>query len=121
MFSKFYIYFRNFSYKSIYINVSNQLKNKYNTILRNNIRKLYFLCQPYRSFDYNKKAIKNTNKTIDYIYNLPNYSIQKINANIFLVKNVLQHVWQIYANNPIRICGSFLSSYCILSMFFKDS
>lgn len=121
MFSKFFICSRNFSYRSIYLNIDNELRKKFKAVLRKNVRKMCWLSQPYRNFDYNRKAIYKTDKTIAYIYNFPNYSIRIMTANILLLKHVMQNVWQIYATYPFRICGSFLGSYCVLSSVFKDS
>jgi len=118
MFSRFCICSSNFTYRSIYFNINKKLQKKFKVVLRKNVRKISWLSQPYRNFEYNRKAIYKTDNTIRYICNFPNYSSRIMSANILLFKNVMQNIWQIYATYPFRICGFFLGSYYVLSSIF---
>ena len=111
MLSRIGIFFYNISYKPIFRKFSNELENRSKLILRYNVRKMYWLLQPYRNFSESRKTIYKTEKTIYYIYNLP----IKANANYYSGKKVLQDMWYIYTKYPFTICGSILTTYWALS------
>jgi len=113
MLSRIGIYFHKIKVpsKPIFRKFCKELQNSSKLILRYNVRKMYWLLQPYRNFSESRKTIYKTDKTIDYIYNLP----IKANANYYNGKKIVQHMWYIYANYPFSICGSILTTYCALS------
>tara|TARA_B100000902_G_scaffold265513_1_gene251609 strand:+ start:25462 stop:25809 length:348 start_codon:yes stop_codon:yes gene_type:complete len=111
MLSRIGMFFYNISYKPIFRKFSKELENRSKLILRYNVRKMYWLLQPYRNFSESRKTIYKTEKTIYYIYNLP----IKANKNYYIGKKQVQHMWYIYANYPFSICGSILTTYWALS------
>jgi len=111
MLSRISIYFYNISSKPIFRKFSNELENSSKRMLRYNVRKIWWLLQPYRNFSESRKTIYKTEKTIYFIYNLP----IKANANYYSGKKTVQELWYVYANYPLTICGSILTTYWALA------
>ena len=79
--------------------------------VREIVRRVWWVLQPYRSFGESRVTIRRTEDTMKYIRGLPADSTQRATATATRVQNAAQSAWRIYATYPLTICGGVLGAY----------
>ena len=79
--------------------------------LREVVRRVWWVLQPYRSFGESRVTIRRTEDTMKYIRGLPADSTQKAAATAMRARDAFQTAWRIYATYPLTICGGVLGAY----------
>ena len=79
--------------------------------VREIVRRVWWVLQPYRSFGESRVTIRRTEDTMKYIRGLPADSTQRATATATRVQNAAQSAWRVYATYPLTICGGVLGAY----------
>ena len=79
--------------------------------IREIVRRVWWVLQPYRSFGESRVTIRRTEDTMKYIRGLPADSRQRATATAMRARDTMQGAWRIYATYPLTICGGVLGAY----------
>ena len=79
--------------------------------LREVVRRVWWVLQPYGSFGESRVTIRRTEDTMKYIRGLPADSTQRATATALRARDAAQTAWRVYATYPLTICGSILGAY----------
>ena len=91
--------------------VTPELERAAEVQLREVVRRVWWVLQPYRSFGESRVTIRRTEDTMKYIRGLPADSTQRATATATRVQNAAQSAWRVYATYPLTICGGVLGAY----------
>ena len=79
--------------------------------IREIVRRVWWVLQPYRSFGESRVTIRRTEDTMKYIRGLPADSTQRATATATRARDAAQSAWRVYATYPLTICGGVLGAY----------
>ena len=79
--------------------------------VREIVRRVWWVLQPYRSFGESRVTIRRTEDTMKYIRGLPADSTQRATATAMKAQGAFQTAWRVYATYPLTICGGVLGAY----------
>ena len=91
--------------------VSPEMERAAEVQVREIVRRVWWVLQPYRSFGESRVTIRRTEDTMKYIRGLPADSTQRATATALRARDAAQTAWRVYATYPLTICGSILGAY----------
>lgn len=103
--------------------VTPEMERSANLQLREVVKKVWWVMQPYRSFGESRVTIRRTEDTMRYIRGLPADSTQRAATTALRARDAAasmqaaaQAAWRVYATYPLTFCGSLLGAYGAVSI-----
>ena len=103
--------------------VTPEMERSANLQLREVVKKVWWVMQPYRSFGESRATIRRTENTMRYIRGLPADSTQRATTAALRARDLAQAArntahaaWRVYATYPLTFCGSLLGAYGTVSI-----